>query len=123
MVCFLWLIANSGPFDYTLFMIFANRVFLGESIKNDPSRIIQKLKKNKLIKGVYIITPAENGVDPLEYYDTIQLNQSFYRHREQKIIGIAKSEKEAIELIREIYEASVEYGHDTIASYVKELFS
>ena len=104
-------------------MIFANRVFLGESIKNDPSRIIQKLKKNKLIKGVYIITPAENGVDPLEYYDTIQLNQSFYRHREQKIIGIAKSEKEAIELIREIYEASVEYGHDTIASYVKELFS
>ena len=75
------------------------------------------------MKGVYIIAPAENGVDPLEYYDTIQLNQSFYRNKEQKIIGIAKSEKEAIDIIREIYEASVEYGHDSISSYVRELFS
>ena len=75
------------------------------------------------MKGIYLITPAENGVDPLEYFDTIQLNQSYYKNRELKIIGIAKSEEEAIDLIRQIYEASVEYGHDLIASYVKELFS
>ncbi|MBQ7583574.1 MAG: hypothetical protein IJT24_03095 [Lachnospiraceae bacterium] len=104
-------------------MIFASRVFLGESIKDDPSGIIKKLKKNRLMKGVYIISPAENGVDPLEYYDTIQLNQSHYRNRELKIIGIARSEKEAIQLVSEIYEASVEYGHETIGSYVRELFS
>lgn len=104
-------------------MTFSSRVFLGESIKDDPSGIIKKLKKHKPMKGVYIISPAENGVDPLEYYDTIQLNQSFYKNKEQKIIGIAKSEKEAIDLVREIYEASVEYGHDSIASYVRELFS
>ncbi len=103
-------------------MIFADRVFLGESIKDDPSRIISKLKKKKIIKGTYIISPAENGVDPLEYFDTIQLSQPFFRDRELKIVGIAQSEYEAIELIKEIYEASVEYGHDSIGSYVKELF-
>ena len=104
-------------------MIFANRVFLGESIKDDPSRIINKLKKNKLMKGIYLITPADNGVDPLEYFDTLQLNQSYYRNRELKIIGIARSEEETIKLIKDIYDASVEYGHESVGSYVRELFS
>ncbi len=104
-------------------MIFANRVFLGESIKDDPSGIINKLKKNRPLKGIYIITPSENGVDPLEYYDTLQLNQSYYRNRELKIVGIAKTEDEVFQLISEIYEASVEYGHETISSYIRELFT
>ncbi len=104
-------------------MRFSSRVFLGESIKDDPSGIIEKLKKKKLMKGVYIITPAENGIDPLEYYDTIQLQQPRYKDKELDIIGIAGSEKEAIQLVSEIYEASVEYSHETIGSYVRELFS
>ncbi len=104
-------------------MTFANRVFLGDSIKDDPSGIIKKLKKNKLMTGTYIICPAENGVDPLEYFDAVQLNQSYYRNKELKIIGLARSESEVHELINEIYEASVEYGHETIGSYVRELFS
>ena len=104
-------------------MVFANRVFLGKSIKDDPSKIIKKLKKNAPVKGVFIISPAENGIDPLEYYESLQLNQSYYKNRELKIIGLATSENEVIELIREIYEASTEYGHDSISSYVKELFS
>ena len=104
-------------------MRFASRVFLGESIKGDPGKIIRKLKRNKVVFGTYLICPAENGVDPLEYYDTAQLNQSFYKNKELDIIGIAKSEEEAIEVVREIYEASVEYGHETIRSYVEELFA
>ena len=68
-------------------MVFANRVFLGKSIKDDPSKIIKKLKKNAPVKGVFIISPAENGIDPLEYYDSLQLNQSYYKNRELKIIG------------------------------------
>ncbi len=104
-------------------MKFASRVFLGDSIKDDPSGIIRKLKKNKLMTGVYIISPAENGIDPLEYYDAMQLKQPLYKNRELKIIGLAKSEAEAIQLVSEIYEASVEYGHETIGSYVRELFS
>ena len=46
-------------------MRFSNRLFLGESIKDDPSRIIRKLKKKRFMSGVYLICPASNGVDPL----------------------------------------------------------
>ena len=49
--------------------------------------------------------------------------QPFYRERELFVLGLAGSEDEAIELVREIYEASVEYGHDSIRSYIEELFS
>ncbi len=66
-------------------MRFASRVFLGESIKGDPSKIIRKLKKHKLVLGTYLICPAENGIDPLEYYDTAQLNQAFYKNKELDI--------------------------------------
>ncbi|MCR5774370.1 MAG: hypothetical protein K6G42_04735 [Lachnospiraceae bacterium] len=104
-------------------MKFANRVFLGDSIKDDPSRVIKKLKKKKYMSGIYVICPAENGVDPLEYYDTKQLAQSYYKDIDLKIVGIARSEYEAIELVKEIYEASMEYGHESIRSYVEELFS
>lgn len=104
-------------------MRFSNRLFLGESIKDDPSRIIKKLKKRKFQSGVYLICPASNGVDPLEYYETKQLIQPFYKDAEPDIIGIATSEKEAIDIVKEIYEASVEYGHESISSYIRELFS
>lgn len=104
-------------------MRFSHRLFLGESIKGDPSRIIKKLKKKRFLAGVYLICPASNGIDPLEYYETKQLSQPILRDRELDIIGIARSEEEAVELVRQIYEASVEYGHESIRSYVEELFS
>lgn len=104
-------------------MRFSNRLFLGESIKDDPSRIIRKLKKKRFMSGVYLICPASNGVDPLEFYETKQLAQPFFRDKEPDIIGIATSEKEAIDIVKEIYEASVEYGHESISSYIEELFS
>ena len=102
---------------------FSDRVFLGKSFEGDPSSVIKKLNKNRPVKGTYILSPAENGVDPLEFFDSIQLMQPFYRERELFVLGLAGSEDEAIELVREIYEASVEYGHDSIRSYIEELFS
>ena len=103
-------------------MRFAHRLFLGERIADDPSRIIKKLKKKSFMPDTFIICPASNGEDPIEYFDTKQLLQPYYRDKEFDIIGIARSEKEVLKLVQEIYEASVEYGHDSIRSYVKELF-
>ena len=102
---------------------FSDRVFLGESLKGDPSGVIKKLKRNKPVLGSYILCPAGNGIDPIEYFDSKQLLQPCYKDRELLILGIAGSEEEAIGLVREIYEASVEYGHDSIRSYVEGLFS
>ena len=104
-------------------MKFASRVFLGESIAGDPGRIIRKIKKRKFTMGTYILSPAENGVDPIEYYDAKQLLQPYYKDKELYVLGIARSEEEAAELVLRIYEASVEYGHPTVRSYVEELFS
>ncbi|MBQ8955909.1 MAG: hypothetical protein IJ075_02975 [Lachnospiraceae bacterium] len=73
--------------------------------------------------GTFILSPAENGIDPIEYFDSKQLLQPFYKDKELLVLGIAKSEDEAIALVKEIYEASVEYGHDSIRPYIEELFS
>lgn len=104
-------------------MRFAHRVFLGESLKADPSKVIKKIKKRRFLSGTYVICPADNGIDPLEYYDARQLRQSYYDDKELDIVGLAGSEDEALDVVREIYEASVEYGHESIRSYVEELFS
>ena len=102
---------------------FSDRVFLGKSLESDPSGVIKKLKKDKLVTGAYILSPAENGIDPIEYFDSKQLKQPYYKGRELLVLGLAGSEEEAIELVSEIYEASVEYGHESIRSYIEGLFS
>lgn len=104
-------------------MEFAKRMFVGESYRGKSLGIIKKLLKRKLLLNTYLVCLAENPVDPLEYFDSKQLLQSYYDNAPLYVCGIAKGEEEAVTVIKDIIEASEESGHDTVRSFVEELFS
>ena len=105
-------------------MIFSSRLFHGESLKGREARIIKKLKKHKLILGAYIICLAENGTDPLEYFDCKQLKQPYYDSDDDlHVCGLAADEEEAIDVIYEIVQASADGGYTSVRSYVEDMFT
>ena len=104
-------------------MEFAKRMFVGESYRGKSLGIIKKLLQRKLLLDTYLVCLAENPVDPLEFFDAKQLKQSYYDDAPLFVCGIAKGEEEAVTVIKNIIEASEESGHETVRSFVEELFT
>ncbi len=108
---------------YNYHMIFSKKLFLGESIKGKETRVIRKLKKHRMVLSTYLICMAENDSDPLEFFDSKQLTQSYYKtHDDLKVCGLASDAYEAVEVVQDIVQASVDNGYDTVRSYVEVLF-
>ncbi len=103
-------------------MEFAKRMFIGESFRGRSLGIIKKLIGRRLMAGTYLICLAENGTDPLEYFDSKQLRQSYYKSAPLYVCGLAKGEEEAVSVIKDIIDASSESGCETLRSFVEGLF-
>ncbi len=83
-------------------MKFHKKLYLGEAVKNNKSKIISKLKRHKLVLGVYLICLAENNNDLFDIIPSYMLfNKENYN---KKYIGIAFTKDEAFDLIRQIIE-------------------
>ncbi|MCR5747518.1 MAG: hypothetical protein K6G03_07400 [Lachnospiraceae bacterium] len=103
-------------------MTFAKKLFVGESFRGRSLNIIKKIKKRKLMIDTFLICLAENTEDPLEFFDSNQLVQPYYKSAPLYVCGIAKGMEEAVTVISDIIKASEESGHQTVRSYVEELF-
>lgn len=104
-------------------MVFAKRLFLGESVRGDSIRIIKKLQKRRLMMNTYLICLAGNGIDPLEYFDAKQLMQPYYKKGDDlHICGLAGDKDEAVEVVKRIIDAASEEGDGSVRSYVERLF-
>ena len=68
----------------------------------DLTRIKQQLEQCVLFSDVYLITPAANKQDQLEFFRSRQLIQPYYSDRSITVIGIAENYSEAIGLIQRI---------------------
>lgn len=64
--------------------------------------ICKQLQRNPLFSDVYLLVPASNEKDLLEFYHSRQLVQPYYFDKEHYIIGIAKTYGEAIRLVEQI---------------------
>ena len=94
-------------------------LYVGTMAAKNKSRIINKLKKHRLIKDVFVITKASNGCDLFDIYPANVLTQKYFREKDLFVIGIAAGYDEAIELVRSIVEDV--YLRQSIAN-LKEYF-
>ncbi len=79
-------------------------LYVGTTAAKNKSRIINKLKKHRFIKDVFVITRASNGCDLFDIYPANVLAQKYFRERDLFMIGIAVGYGEAIELVQSIIE-------------------
>lgn len=77
-------------------------LYLGESLKK-PNKVIQKLIQGKKQMNIYVI--AISGVTKqLEFYNSLYLQQRYYKKHAPYIIGVAGSYGEARDLVVRIVE-------------------
>lgn len=74
----------------------------GSITDKEFGNICKQLQKNPLFSDVYLLVPASNGRDLLEFYHSRQLAQPYYREKEHYIIGMARTYGEAVSLVEQI---------------------
>ena len=92
----------------------SNQLYLSESInKRELKSIKKKLDKNKFFKGLYCITFASNIENLFDIYNIKQFIFPHYKKKNIHILGLAKSKKEAfdliIKMIEDIYKETGEF--------------
>lgn len=79
-------------------------LYIGTTAAKNKSRIINKLKKHRFLKNVFVITTAFNGCDLFDIYPANVLTQKYFREKEFMVIGIAEGYDEAVLLVQKIVE-------------------
>ena len=94
-------------------------LYLGEGIEERKlDKIKKRLEKKPLFANVYLIVPARNPVDQLEYFDARQLIQPYYQDASFLVLGIAASQGEANELVeRMVQDCLKERGDCKLREY------
>ena len=93
------------------YCIFADNLYIGESVDN-PALVRWKLTHGAGQFGIYLITPALNGIDQLEIIHCANLKQKYYREHPALIYGIAAGKAEAMDLLVTISDEASASGMD-----------
>ncbi|MCF0133468.1 MAG: hypothetical protein HUJ72_06350 [Blautia sp.] len=86
--------------------------YIDSSIQN-PQKVKEKLDKGRPVVGIYLLTRPANDEDMLEMISAVSLVQKGLYSRCPQIIAMAKSRERAIEILRELTEASYK-KHGTV---------
>ena len=82
-------------------LTFSNHLYLGEGIKIDK---LDKLKKyiieTPIFTKVFLITISTNPTDQLDIIESKYLTYPYYNNHALHVVGLAASNKEAVELIQ-----------------------
>lgn len=77
------------------------KLYLGEGI-DDPLEIRKKVNKGSFLPGIFLITLSDHPDHVLEIHPSIMMMQKRIRRTCPKIVGLAKSKKDAMKLVAEI---------------------
>jgi hypothetical protein len=98
-------------------MEFYQHLYVGRSIRK-PDKIKKKLKRYAKLPKVYVIA-CNSDTKQLEFYHSMLLQQWYYKEHAPYIIGIAGSEDEAVDIIRQISEEALsKTGKADLFSYL-----
>ncbi len=76
------------------------KLYLGEAVKNNKSKIISDLEKHKLMLGVYLICIADNSKDLFDIIPAFMLfNENNFN---KEYVGVAFTKDEAFDLVKQI---------------------
>ena len=86
-----------------------NHLYVGEHAKKHRFSIIQNIREERYLPGIYVITPPSNGNNVLDIHPVIDFANPFFKERKELLIlGIAEGYQEALNLagtiVTEIYE-------------------
>lgn len=92
---------------------FRNALYRSGSITEEELDYIKmRLEKEPLFSDIYVIVPAGNREDMIEFFHSRQLAQPYYKERELYIIGIARTYGEAVLLVRKIIQECLDERGD-----------
>lgn len=77
-------------------------MYIGESIRKEAPRMLRALKRGKVPEDCYLLTLSESPHDELEIIRSFYLRSERVRQHLPKVIGIAGTKGEALELVVEI---------------------
>ncbi len=84
-------------------LTYYHKLYHSDSIsERQLEKIKKQLETKPLFSNVYLITPAANTCDLLEFYHSRQITQQYYQNHPPYIIGITRTYGEAVALIREL---------------------
>ena len=99
---------------------FRKNLYCSEDItERELNRIMDQLKNKPLFSDVYLIVPAGNQKDMIEFYHSRQLAQPYYHERPIDVIGIARTYAEAVFMVQKmVQECLDERGDSALREYL-----
>lgn len=83
-------------------------LYIGEGMKKKAQKAMTRIEKGKAAPGVYLLTLSAHPDNVLEIISAMYLMQEPLRRRCPKIVGIAWSYEEALELMQQILQDTYE---------------
>jgi hypothetical protein len=80
-------------------MEFAEKLYIGLSIRKKRERVIERMEQGKMLLSIYCVTKASNPNDLYDIYSYHELRQSYYKEHPVEVLGIAGSWEEAVGLV------------------------
>lgn len=100
-------------------MKYYRNLYLSESAAKKRKKIISNLEKKKIMNNVFLITLSTSEAEQLDIIQSIFLLQPGYPVNDLFVVGIAKSQYEAMELVEKIAgEVFAETGNVCIRDYI-----
>lgn len=100
-------------------MKFYKNLYLSESAAKKRKKIIAKLEKNKIMYNVFLLTVSSYEAEQLDIIQSVFLLQPGYPSDDLLVVGIARSQDEAIELVEQIAkDVFAETGDVCIRDYI-----
>lgn len=94
-------------------LIYHHKMYYSDSIsERELEKIKRQLEKKPLLCNVYLITPAANKKDLLEFYHSGQLAQKYYQNHPPYVIGIAQNYGEAVLLVQNLVQECLDSRGD-----------
>jgi len=93
-------------------MNWGRKVYAGASVKAQLEQVRQEMEEGRCRTGLYVITSSYNGKDQLDIRPARSLMKEPLREAGVRILGVAASKKEALELVREMTQDCVDETGD-----------
>lgn len=102
-------------------MILYKDLYIGESLQSNKDKVIQRMKKGKVLVRLFCVTLPLGSHRLLEIHPYFELMQPWYREQNLKVIGIASSRGEAFQLVESIIgEVYQKTGQFDIVEYLRQ---
>ncbi len=87
-------------------------LYLGEKVAKKKNKIIYKIKDGKFTPSTYVIALPRNDYDTLEAFPAVTLREDWYKKADIFIVGLAKGNEEANEVMETIIKECYEETND-----------